>query len=288
MSGLRERGGFGMWHIVGDTSCDLFALDGAGDQFDFSTIPFTIRIGGKEYVDDESMPVEEMLTANENHAELAQTACPSPEDWREKFSVPGPVVAFTISSALSGSYNSACTARNMLLEKDPSRQIAIIDSKATGPEEAMLILKARELILAGRSFDEVEEELQREADRIHTVFALASYRNLIKAGRVNRLIGFIAGHLGFWGIGIGSETGEIAIRGKARGDRAMIRFMAEEIRKIGLAGREIRISHCQNEKCAQMLKEQLENNFPGVSVVLMETRGLDSFYAERRGLIIGF
>ena len=126
------------------------------------------------------------------------------------------------------------------------------------------------------------------AEKIHTIFALASYHNLIKAGRVSRLIGFIAGHLGFWGIGIGSDEGEIAIRGKARGDRSMIRFLVEEMKKIGTACREIRISHCRNEKCAQALKEQLEEVFRGVKVVLMETRGLDSFYAERRGLIIGF
>ena len=152
----------------------------------------------------------------------------------------------------------------------------------------MLILKARELILAGRSFEEIEKALVLEAKKIHTTFALASYRNLIKNGRVSRLIGFIAGHLGFWGIGIGSDEGEIAIRGKARGDRAMIRFMADEIEKVGLAGKEIRISHCQNEQAAAMLKEQLEARFPDVTVVLMETRGLDSFYAERRGLIVGF
>ena len=97
-----------MWHIVADTSCDLFTLDGGEGVFDFTTIPFTIRIGGKEYIDDEDMPVEEMLTANENHAELAQTSCPSPEDWRGKFEAPGPVLAFTISSALSGSYNTDC------------------------------------------------------------------------------------------------------------------------------------------------------------------------------------
>jgi DegV family protein with EDD domain len=277
-----------MWHIVGDTSCDLFTLDGGEGVFDFATIPFTIRIGSKEYIDDENMPVEEMLTANENHAELAQTACPSPEDWREKFEAPGPVLAFTISSALSGSYNSACTARTMLQEEDPSKQIAIIDSKATGPEHAMLILKARELILAGNSFDEIEKALELEAEKIHTTFALASYRNLIKAGRVSRLIGFIAGHLGFWGIGIGSDAGEIAIRGKARGDKAMIRFMVDEIKKVGLAGEEIRISHCQNPKAAGMLKEALEAAFTNIRVILMETRGLDSFYAERHGLIVGF
>ena len=277
-----------MWHIVSDTSCDLHSLEGGEGIFDFSTIPFTIRIGEKEYIDNEGMPVEEMLTANENHAEMAQTSCPSPEDWRAKFAPEGPALAFTISSALSGSYNSACTAKQMLQEENPGKQIAVIDSKATGPEVAMLVLKARELILEGKSFEEIETALNREAQKIHTIFALASYHNLIKAGRVSRLIGFIAGHLGFWGIGIGSEEGEIAIRGKARGDKSMIRFLVEEMKKIGTAGNEIRISHCKNEKCALALKEQLEEAFGGVKVTLMETRGLDSFYAERRGLIIGF
>ncbi len=277
-----------IWHIVADTSCDLFELEGGEGAFDFATIPFTIRIGEREYIDDENIPVDEMLTANENHAEMAQTSCPSPEDWREKFAPEGPVLAFTISSALSGSYNSACTAKNMMQEEDPEKQIAVIDSKATGPEAAMLVLKARELILAGKGFGEIEKALNEEAEKIHTIFALASYHNLIKAGRVSRLIGFIAGHLGFWGIGVGSEAGEITIRGKARGDRSMIRFLTEEMQKIGVSGKEIRISHCQNEKDATALKTKLEETFPGVRVILMETRGLDSFYAERHGLIIGF
>ena len=276
------------WHLVSDTACDLFTLEGGEGQMDFATIPFTIRIGDKEYIDDERMPVPEMLEANETHAEMAQTACPSPEDWREKFSVPGPVIAFTISSALSGSYNSACTARNMILDEEPGKQIAIIDSKATGPEEAMLVWKTRDLILEGKPFEEIEKELEETARRIHTSFALASYHNLIKSGRVSRLIGFIAGHLGFWGIGIGSDKGEIDIRGKARGSRSMIRFLTEEIGRVGIAGKQILISHCLNEKDALALKASLEQAFPGTEVLVQATRGLDSFYAERSGLIVGY
>ena len=88
-----------MWHLVADSACDLYQLEGTEGKMDFATIPFSIRIGGKEYVDDENMPVSEMLEANETHDEMAQTACPSPEAWREKFSAPGPVIAFTISVA---------------------------------------------------------------------------------------------------------------------------------------------------------------------------------------------
>ena len=277
-----------MWHLVSDTACDLYTLEGGEGKMDFTTIPFSIRIGGKEYIDDERMDIPGMLEANETHSEMAQTACPSPEAWREKFSAPGPVIAFTISSALSGSYNSACTGRNMLLEEEPDKQIAIIDSKATGPEEAMLIWRARDLILEGKAFEEIEKDLNETAEKIHTSFALASYHNLIKSGRVSRLIGFIAGHLGFWGIGIGDEKGEIAIRGKARGSKSMIRFLAEEIEKVGVAGKQILISHCQNEKDALGLKAALEAAKPGIEVLVQATRGLDSFYAERSGLIVGY
>ena len=276
------------WHLVSDTASDLYTLEGGNEQMDFATIPFTIRIGGNEYIDNEQMPIAEMLEANETHAEMAQTACPSPEDWKNCFSAPGPVIAFTISSALSGSYNSACAAREMLLEEEPGKQIAIIDSKATGPEEAMLIWRARDLILAGKTFEEIEKDLNETAEKIHTSFALASYRNLIKNGRVSRLIGFIAGHLGFWGIGIGDEKGEIAIRGKARGSRSMIRFLVEEITRVGIAGKQILISHCRNLKDAEALKAALEAAFAGVEVLIQETRGLDSFYAERNGLIVGY
>ena len=276
------------WHLVADTACDLHTLEGGKDLIDFGTIPFTIRIGGKEYIDDENMDIPGMLEANESHDELAQTACPSPEDWRARFSAPGPVIAFTISSALSGSYNRACTARTMLLEEEPDKQIAVIDSTATGPEEAMLVWAARDMILSGMEFSEIEKALNKTAEKIHTSFALASYHNLIKAGRVSRLIGFIAGHLGFWGIGIGDANGQIAIRGKARGSRGMVRFLTEELTRVGLAGKQIVISHCRNEKDALALKESLARVFPQADILIQATRGLDSFYAERSGLIVGY
>ena len=277
-----------MWHLVSDSSCDFYELEGTEGKMDFATIPFSIRIGGKEYVDDENMNVGEMLEANETHSEMAQTACPSPEAWREKFSAPGPVIAFTISGALSGCYNSALIGRNMVLEDEPDKQIAVIDTKATGPEVSMLIWHARDLILAGKSFEEIEKDLNETADRIHTSFALISYHNLIKSGRVSRLIGFIAGHLGFWGIGMGDEKGEIVIRGKARGSKSMVRFLVEEISKVGIAGKQIVISHCQNLKDAEALKKALEAAHAGIEVLVQATRGLDSFYAEREGLIVGY
>lgn len=276
------------WHIVADSSCDLFELPISVPGTDFATVPFTIRIGGTEYSDTPDISIEDMLTANENHKEAAHTACPSPQDWTEFFSAQGPVLAFTISSNLSGSYNSACAAREMILEEHPDKHIAVIDTKATGPETVLIIRKACELIRQGIAFDRIVEALNETAEKTHIIFALSSYHNLIKNGRVNRLVGLIAGHLGFWGIGIGDDNGEIAMRGKSRGEKSMLRLLAEDIRKIGLAGKEIVISHCQNEAAALRLKDMLCEMYQQVKVDILPTRGLDSFYAERHGLIVGF
>ena len=276
------------WHIVADTSCDLFDLPEETPDTDFSTVPFSIRIGGTEYIDTPDISIEDMLASNENHREAAHTACPGPQEWAEKFAPQGPVLAFTISSNLSGSYNSACTAQKMLLEDEPEKKIAVIDTKATGPETVLIIRKACEMIKSGAAFDQIVAALNETAEKTHIIFALSSYHNLIKNGRVNRLVGLLAGHLGFWGIGVGDENGEIAMRGKARGQKNMLRFMADEIRRIGLAGKEIVISHCQNEEAAQQLKDALLNAFRQIKVDILPTRGLDSFYAERHGLIVGF
>ena len=274
------------WHLVSDSSCDLY--DQEGENFDFSTVPFTIQIGEHTYLDEGEMDIDGMLRENETSTEIAHTACPSLQTWLDKFSKPGPVLAFTISSALSGSYNSAIAAKRLLLETEPAKQIEIIDSRATGPEVALLIRLARSLVEKRITFSSVVERLQEAADRTHIIFALKSYRNLIKNGRVSKFKALVAGHLGFWGIGVGNEAGEIAMRGKARGAKNMIRFLLNEIKETGLAGKSVIISHCLNEEAALELKRGLLELFSGISVEILPTRGLDSFYAERGGLIIGY
>ena len=68
----------------------------------------------------------------------------------------------------------------------------------------------------------------------------------------------------------------------------MVRFLVEEIGKVGIAGKQIVISHCRNLKDALALKEALEKAYSQVEVLVQATRGLDSFYAERSGLIVGY
>ena len=120
------------WRIISDSSCDIFDLDQRSEDLYFSTVPFVITVDDKDYVDNETLDVRELVKAMAS-SKKSFTSCPSPAEWIREFGDEGDVFAVTISANLSGSYNSACTAREMILEQDPERNIEILNSRGTGP-----------------------------------------------------------------------------------------------------------------------------------------------------------
>ena len=207
------------WNIITDSSCDMFGFDKEHENIVFSSVPFTISVGDENFVDDRNLDVDGMIDSMDACAEASHTACPSPHAWQEKFEQEGNVIAITISSKLSGSYNSACAAKDMVLEEQPDKKIAVIDSRSAGSELVLLVKKICELIESGADFETVVEKAELYSRHTHVVFALSSFNNLVKNGRMSKIVGFVANKLGFWGIGIGTEEGTIQIKGKARGKK---------------------------------------------------------------------
>ena len=274
------------WKIVSDSSCDLKKQDIACDEVDFSTVPFILNIGDTEYIDDENLNTDNMISAMESCATASSSACPSPATWLNEYEDNENVIAITISSNLSGSYNSAVVAKEMVA--DENKKVAVLDSRSTGPETAICIEEMAGLIKSGLSFDEVVKKANETLDKTKTAFALCSFDNLVKNGRMGRLTGFVARKLGMWGIGIASSEGTISMKGKSRGPEKAISLIIEDMVERKFSGERAIISHCKNEKFALKLKEKIEEKWSGASVSLLETRGLDSFYAERGGIIIAF
>ena len=247
------------WRIVADSSCDIFDLDGAQKDLRFSTVPFVITVDGRDYVDDRDLDVGELVNAMAS-GKKSFTSCPSPADWIREFGEKGDVFAVTISANLSGSYNSACTAREMILEQDSSRNIEILNSRGTGPSLNMIIYKLRELIEKGHSFEEVKAQIHAYMEEHKLIFALSSYHNLVNNGRMPKIAGIVLGHLGLWGVG------------------------KERVADKGC----VVISHCGNDEFAENLKKAVQSAYSGMEVRIMRTRGLCSYYAEKGGIIVGF
>lgn len=110
----------------------MFGFEKEHENIVFSSVPFTISVGDENFVDDRNLDVDGMIDSMDACAEASHTACPSPHAWQEKFEQEGNVIAITISSKLSGSYNSACAAKDMVLEEQPDKKIAVIDSPLRG------------------------------------------------------------------------------------------------------------------------------------------------------------
>lgn len=273
------------WLIAADSSCDLPETE-LGGAAPLLKAPFIISVGGADYVDDGELDGDELLDAMDLSPEAGHTSCPAPGAWLRLFEQAEYVIAVTISSRLSGSWASAMTARELFLERNPERRALVIDSRSTGPAPSLIALKAGELIEAGGSFEAVADELTAYAGTLKTVFALASFKNLVRNGRVSRAAGMIASALGIRGIGVGSERGEIELCAKVRGAKKALDRIVEELRSRGYSGGELIISHCRNDEDAASLRERILGAWAGAKVRILPTRGLCSYYAERRGLIV--
>lgn len=276
------------WSIVTDSSCDLNCLENTSWDVRLAEVPFTLRIGQRDFVDTRSLDVAEMLDAMENCPEASFSACPAPGAWQALFEEAENTIAITISGNLSGSYNSAVAARQMVLDEHPEKKIFILDSRSAGSALAMYAEKAAQWISEGCGFDAVTARLEEYAAARHTVFALASFSNLIKNGRMSRLAGLIAGKLGIWGIGVASEDGKIVVKGKTRGGQHILHAFLKDMKEHDFDGGEVVISHCQNQEMAERLRDAVLEQWPQAKVKLLPTGGLCSYYAERRGMIVAY
>lgn len=205
-----------------------------------------------------------------------------------EFGEEGDVFAVTISSNLSGSYNSACAAKQMVLENDPDRNIEILDSRGTGPSLNMIIDRLNALIGQGLSFAEVKSEIHKYMEDHKLIFALSSYHNLVNNGRMPKIAGIVLGHLGLWGVGIASDEGTIKMKKIAKGGKRTLQVIMHDLKDRVADKGVVVISHCENELFAHNLKEAVISQYPDYQVKIMTTRGLCSYYAEKGGIIVGF
>ena len=272
------------FRIAADSSCNLLALDGA----DFVSVPLTIRTDAEEFRDDASLDVDAMVAALRATKGRSYSACPNIAQWEDAFGERGDVIAFTITSGLSGSYNAACAAKEICRQRDPSRRIHVVDSLSAGPEIALLIEKALSETRAGADFDGVCRAVQEYRERTRLLFALESMHNLAQNGRVNRLVATMAGVLGIRAVGQASAEGTLEMLGKARGARRTRQLMLSEMERLGYRGGSARIGHCQNETLALEIRDEIHRRFPAADAQIHPLRGLCSFYAERGGIMLGF
>lgn len=270
--------------IVADSSSDVLELE----TVPFASVPLTIRAGDKVFVDDKNCDAAAMTEYLLSYKGKSSTACPSTQDWTDAFGDAENVFCVTLTSNLSGSYNSARVAADEYMEAHPGRRVHVVDTLSAGPELRLVVEKLQELIVAGRSFDEIVEEIEAYHRRSFLVFSLQSLHNFVVNGRVSPAVGALVGLLGIRVVGRASDEGTLEPMSKVRGDRKALQEIIRIMKELGWKGGRVRIAHNENADMANSLREALKALYGKLDISIERCRGLCSYYAERGGVLVGF
>ena len=272
------------YKIVMDSAGDLMEMEGA----EFSNVPLKILAGDREFVDDATTDVEEMVDYMSTYVGKSSTACPSAGEYLEAVGDAEEVYCVTITSGLSGSYNSAAIAAREYKERHPNRRIHVFDSLTAGPEMTLVAEKIKELGQQKLPFDKIVSLVEEYNLKTQLVFSLESLHNLAQNGRVPVAVAKLAGILSLRLVGKASDEGTLQPTGKARGDQKVPGELLKQLLSLGYKGGRVRIHHCCNLPSAQQLKQAIQDKFPKASIIIQKTNALCSFYAEKGGLLVGF
>ena len=194
----------------------------------------------------------------------------------------------TITGTLSGSHNSAQVAKKLYIEEHPNVNIHIIDTLSAGGENDLIIKNLNLLIGQGLSYEEVVTEITAYQAKTKLLFVLAKVDNLVKNGRLSKLLGAVVGLLNIRMVGEASQDGKLELLQKARGAKKSLVAAFDELIKAGYAGGQIIIAHRHNPKFCQQFSEMVRERFPQAVIEVIPTSGLCSFYAEENGLLMGY
>lgn len=270
--------------IAADSSANLYSADFPG----FVSVPLKIVTDEKEYTDDGKLDVSEMLADLSEYKGRSSTACPGVGDWLSAFGDADEIYGISLTSKLSGCYNSASVAAEEYLSEHPDRKAFVLDTLSTGPESELIVEKCRELTESGLGFETVKEKIIRYSRHTHLFFSLESLSNFAKNGRVSTALAVAASFFGIRIVGKASDKGELEPLHKCRGEKRAIGQLWECMLKSGYSGGKVRIRHSGNPNAADILSQQIKNSFPNADIKIGENRGLCSYYAEKGGILIGF
>ena len=261
------------WKIVADSGCDYRTIENIAVDTLFESVPLTIQVNDEIFIDNAQLNIDDMMEKMY---------------YIKAFDGASNIFVVTITGTLSGSHNSAQVAKKLYLEEHPNVNIHIIDTLSAGGENDLIIKKLNFLIDQGLSYEEVVTEITAYQTKTKLLFVLTKVDNLVKNGRLSKLVGAVVGLLNIRMVGEASQNGKLELLQKARGAKKSLIAAFDELIKAGYAGGQIIIAHRNNPKFCQQFSEMVREKFPQAVIEVIPTSGLCSFYAEENGLLLGY
>ena len=276
------------YKIVADSSCDL--NEELEKKLDVSLVPFKIDIDEKSFIDDENLDILEFKKAMKASPNPIRTSCPSPGDFAEEYKKAENIFVVTISAALSGTYNSAILAKDMIMEEFPEKFVHVFNSKGASITETLVALKINELIGEKLTNLEIVEKVENYIKEMTTYFISESLDNLIKNGRISKTKGLIANVLNLKPLMGANDEGEIVLVENHRGSKKAFKRLVEIIgeSKLNFENRTLAISHADALDRAEDLKKEIKEKYNFKDIIIVETNGLSTAYVNHQGIILAF
>ncbi len=276
------------YKIIGDSCLDLTA-DLKKDPH-FQIIPLTLQVEHTQVIDDETFDQKKFLELVRSSSECPQTACPSPERFKEAFECDvEQIFVITLSEHLSGTYNSAVLAKKLYEEEhgQDGKNIAVFSSDSASSGELNIALYIQSLCQASLPFEEIEEKTRSFIKNMRTYFVLESLDTLRKNGRLTGLQAFFATALNIKPV-MGADSGVIIKLDQARGiNKALTRMADIAIREAGeTKDKVLIIAHCNNPERAEVVKNEMCRQATFKDVIITETAGVATVYASDGGIIV--
>lgn len=275
------------YKIVVDSCCEI--PEEIREELWIERVPLTLEVGNNTVIDDDNFNQAEFLKMVDDCPTSPKSACPSPERYMQAYDEDVErVYVVTLTSKLSGSYNSAVLGKHLLEEsRDNCPKIHIFDSLSASVGETQLVLKIKELEEAGRSFEEVVELTELYKNEMKTYFVLDNLDTLRKNGRLTGIKAVVVSTMNIKPI-MYALDGTIAQKSQAIGTRKALRKMADILMEEGrnLQEKVLVISHCNCLERAQFMKEKLLEKVQFKAVYILDMMGVSTMYANDGGIIV--
>lgn len=252
--------------IIIDSASDL-----PGEYVKENNIPLlclNVNFKGKEYKDDlgKTLPYEEFYK-EVRVGEMPSTAQINiytyAEEFKKHVNQGKAVICIVLSSGLSGSYNSACMAREMILEEIKDADITVIDSKCASMGEGLLDYYAVEMLKKGASKEEIVNWVEENKLKLNHWFTVDDLNHLKRGGRVSGTAAMIGTLLDIKPVLHIDDEGKLIPVTKVKGRKKSIRTLAEELEKriVNPEEQVIFISHGDCLEDAKLLEKIILEKF---------------------------
>jgi DegV family protein with EDD domain len=274
-----------MLQVVTDSSCDL--PEELIKKHHIRVVPLTVNIDDNNYLEGVDITPEEFYKKMAQSVKLPKTSQPPPAVFAQTFrelSRWGQVLCLTISSKLSGTYQSACLGREL-----SGVDVTVFDTLAGSLGHGLQVLKACNLAKAGCLIDEIMTELDRYRKEMKILILLNTLENIVKGGRLSKFQGNLAKILNIKLL-LHNVDGEVVLLEKVRGQKKFLNRVIETIQGFcpDLTGRDIGITHFKNPEDVEIIRQILKEKCNPRDFLINSMGPTMATYAGEGGIIISF